>query len=136
MLRSEALSCHQKMVETFYSFSLKVRGAVTDCEFVVPCAHATQGLRCTRADCRGVNYTNSVIRDILLSGIYDVEIHCKVLSNIICTVEGKESARNAVAVSAPRQPAEAAAASFKSQGKPANCGQAPSTPCNPAPAVT
>ena len=65
VLRSKALSCRQRVGETFRHFSIKVRGAVTHCNFV-PCAHATAVLRCIRADCKGVNYTDSVVRDILL----------------------------------------------------------------------
>ena len=79
--RSEALSCRQKVGKTFRHFLIKKRGAVTDCDFVVPCAHATSGMRCGRADCNGVNYTDSVVRDILPSGIYDVEIRREVLSD-------------------------------------------------------
>ena len=114
---SEALSCPQKVGETFRHFSIKVRRAVTDCNFVVPCAHATSRIRCNCNDCNGVNYTNSVFCDILLSGIYNVYIRREVLSdpamatkpiNIISAVEGKESACDAVASSAPRVPTEAA----------------------------
>ena len=68
----------------------------------------------------------SIVRDILLSGIYDIAIRPEVLSNpsmlnksinnIICIIEGKESTRNAVASSTPTQAAKAAAASlFKSR---------------------
>ena len=76
-----------------------------DCKFIAPCAHTNSGLTCARVNCGGVNYTNSLVRDILLLGIYNIEIRCKVLSNpsmlklindIICTVEGNESARNFV----------------------------------------
>ena len=70
-----------------------------------------------------------MVQDILLSGIYDVEIRREVLAdssmvdkpinNIIGTIKSKESLRTAVAASVPRAPAKAAAASsFKSQGKP------------------
>ena len=128
--RSEALQCRQKVGETFRHFSTSVRGAVTDCDFVVPCPHAVNGLQCAAPGCRGVDYTDSVVRDILLAGIYDVEIRREVLSNpsmasksindIISVVEGKESARDAVASPTPRGPAlEAAAASslFKTSRK-------------------
>ena len=85
--------------------SINVCGAVTDCNYlyVAPCPHATTGMRCGRANCSGIDYTNSVTRDILLSGIYDVKICREVLSNpsmatkaindIISVIESKESAR-------------------------------------------
>ena len=92
--------------------------------------HAVGGPRCALADCNGVDYTNSIVRDILLAGIYDVEICRDILSDpsmatrpindIISVIESKESARDAVSSPAPRAPApEAAAASssFKSAGK-------------------
>ena len=109
---SKALSSCQKLGETFRQFSIKLRGAVTDCQFVAPCAHAVSGMLCTRANCCGVDYTDSVVRDIL-SSIYDVKIRRGVLfhpsmlnksiNKIICTIEGKESARDAIALSAPTQ---------------------------------
>ena len=67
--RSEALQCKQKLGETFRHFSTTVRGAVTDCNFTVPCPHAVNGPRCAIANCTGVDYTDSVVRDILLAGI-------------------------------------------------------------------
>merc|ERR1711911_272164 len=135
--RSEALQCKQKMGETFRHFSTSVRGAVTDCDFIVPCPHAVNSLRCAAADCRGVDYTDSVVRDILLAGIYDVEIRREVLSDpsmaakpindIICVIESKESARDAVSSPAPRSaaPEAAAASSFKSAGKPNGSSPSP-----------
>ena len=102
--------------------------------------HAVNRPRCALANCTGVNYTGSVVRDILLAGIYDVEIRRDVLSDpsmatrpindIILVIESKESARDAVSSPAPRTPApEAAAASssFKSAGK------QPPTPTQRAP---
>ena len=71
---SKALQCKQKMGETFRHFSISVRGAVTDCNFTAPCPHAVNGPRCAAADCNGVDYTDSVVHDILLAGIYEVEI--------------------------------------------------------------
>ena len=128
--RSEALQCKQKQGETFRHFSTSVRGAVTDCDFVVPCPHATNGLRCATAGCTGVDYTDSVVRDILLAGIYDTDIRRDVLSDpsmasraindIISVIEGKESARDAVSAPAPRAlapEAAAASSSFKSGSK-------------------
>ena len=138
--RSEALQCKQKQGETFRHFSTSVRGALTDCDFTVPCPHATNGPRCAVVGCTGVDYTDSVVRDILLAGIYDVEIRRNVLSDssmasrpinkIISIVEGKESARDAVSAT-PRAPApEAAAAtsSFKSSGKLPAAGAPPRAP--------
>ena len=55
--RSEALQCKQKLGETFRHFSTSVRGAVTDCDFIVPCPHAVNCPRCNLANCNGVDYT-------------------------------------------------------------------------------
>ena len=67
-----------------------------------------------------VDYTDSVCY-ILLSRIYDIEIHRKALAdpsmvnkpsnNIICAIKSKELARDALATSIPQTPAEAAVAS-------------------------
>ena len=73
-----------------------------------------------------VSITDSVVRDILLAGIYDVDIRRDVLSDtsmatksindIISIIESKESARDAVTALSPRAPApEAAAASSYSK---------------------
>ena len=136
--RSEALSCKQKMGETFRHFSISVRGAVTDCDFTVPCPHASAGRHCAIAGCNGVDYTDSVVRNILLAGIYDTDIRRDVLSDpsmasksindIISVIESKESARDAVSSPAPHMPAPEAAASFKSCGKPPSAAAPPRRP--------
>ena len=41
--RSEALSSKQKLGETFRHFSITIRRAVTDCDFIAPCPHPTAG---------------------------------------------------------------------------------------------
>ena len=47
----------------------------------LPCPHAAANAQvCTAvADCRGVDYTPEVIKDILLSGIYDLDVRREVL---------------------------------------------------------
>ena len=54
---------------------------MTDCDYVDPCPHApvpapgeVQEMACTVAGCAGTDYTASILRNILLAGIYDNDI--------------------------------------------------------------
>ena len=71
ILRATAHSAKQASGERFQAFAAKVRGLTTDCNYVLPCPHAAAPAQvCTTVpDCRGVDYTPEVIKDILLSGI-------------------------------------------------------------------
>ena len=72
ILRATAHSARQSHGERFQAFAAKVRGLTTDCKYILPCPHAAADVQvCNVAGCRGVDYTPEVIKDILLSGIYD-----------------------------------------------------------------
>ena len=71
-LRATAHSAKQAHGERFQSFVAKVCRLTTDCKYILPCPHAPVGEQvCAIVSCRGVDYTPEVIKDILLSGIYD-----------------------------------------------------------------
>ena len=76
ILRATAHSAKQACGERFQAFAAKVRGLTTDCNYVLPCPHAvTAAQACTAVPgCCGVDYTSEVIKDILLSGIYDLVV--------------------------------------------------------------
>ena len=69
-----------------------------------------------------MNYTSEVIKDILLSGIYDQEVRCEVLGDssveaksvneLVRFIEAKEAARDAALGGRPAASA-AAASSYK-----------------------
>ena len=82
---------------------------------------------CTTApNCTGVDYTPEVIKDILLSGIYDLDVRRDVLgttgieeksvNDLVRIVEAKEAARDAAGGSRPAT-AAAASSSYKKSAK-------------------
>ena len=103
----------------------KVRGLTTDCNYILPCPHAAANAQvCMEAaDCRCINYTPEVIKDILLSGIYKLDVHRKVLgtagiedksvNDLVRIVEAKEAARDAAGGNRPAAEAAAASSFYK-----------------------
>ena len=95
ILRTELLQLRQDRDEAFRTYSARVRGKAETCEFAATC---TCGL--------AVDYTDHIIRDVLLSGILDSDIRREVLgtidilkkpvNDVIAMVENKEMARNAL----------------------------------------
>ena len=95
VLRSEVLQLQQERDETFRSFAARVRGKAEPCGFKAKC-------KCGE----DVDYTDYVIKDVLISGISDLDIRRDVLGTIdiiesgvkevIALIEGKEMARNAL----------------------------------------
>ena len=93
--RSELMKMHQERDEQFRSFAARVRGKAEICDYTTACT-------CTRI----VNFTDCIIKDILVSGIADIEIQREILgtigilekpvNDIISLVESKEMARNAL----------------------------------------
>ena len=94
VLRTELLQIHQERGESGRAFTAKVRGKAETCAFRASC---TCGL--------AVDYTDHVIRDVIINGLYDADIRREVLgiekilekpvNDVIALVEGKEMARNA-----------------------------------------
>ena len=82
---------------------------------------------CTIVGCRGVDYTPEVIKDILLSGIYDHDVRREVLgsssiedksvNDLIRFVEAKEAACDAAVGSRPAAAAAAASSSYKKSSR-------------------
>ena len=95
VLRHDLLQLRQERDETFRAFAARVRGTAETCAFS---AAFTCG--------KNVEYTNHVIRDVLLSGIADPDIRREVLgtldiltkavNDVIALVENKEMGRNAL----------------------------------------
>ena len=97
--RADFMVMHQNAEEQFRSFAARVRGKAETCEFRV--SH-----KCVCGKDNLIDYTDEAIRDVLLSGIADVDIRrealsvedmqCKSINEVTAFVEGKEMARNAL----------------------------------------
>ena len=95
VLRSDLMQMRQLRDKPFHAFAVRVRCIADTCAFIVDC---TYGLK--------VNYTDHIIRDILLNGIADDEVCREILASadvltravneIVALVKSKEMARNAV----------------------------------------
>ena len=95
VLRSDLLQLRQDHDEPFRNFAARVRGKAEPCAFKATC-------KCGE----NVDYTDHVIKDVLISGISDLDIRRDVLGTIdiitsdvkdvVALVEGKEMARNAL----------------------------------------
>ena len=107
VLRTELVQVCQMRDESFRSFG--VRGKADTCAFSADCS------------CRlKVNYTDHMIRDTLLNGIFDFDIRREILgtadilttavNDVIALVESKEMARNAI-----RAPNVSVASAFRPQ---------------------
>lgn len=80
--------------ETFRNFAARVRGKAECCSYSLKCTH------CERA----MDLTGSMVKDVLIAGIYDLDICKDVLglnnilsksvNDIISLVESKKTARN------------------------------------------
>ncbi|XP_068189722.1 uncharacterized protein [Antennarius striatus] len=72
VLRTELLRLHQERDETFRAFTARVREKAETCAYAAVC-------ECDKA----VDYTDHIIRDVLINGIYDSDIRCEVLSTSV-----------------------------------------------------
>ena len=123
-LRATAHSAKQTCGQRFQAFAAKVRGLTTDCNYLLECPHAAAAAQACAA-IPGCNFTSEVIKDILLAGIYDLDVRREVLgtagientsmNDLVRVVEAKEAARDAAGCIRPA--ATAAAASFKKPGR-------------------
>lgn len=93
--RTELLQLRQERDETFRAFAARVRGKAETCAYMTTC-------RCgLKAD-----YTDHIIRDVLINGIYDSDIRLEALgitdiiekpvNDVVALIENKEMARNAL----------------------------------------
>ena len=104
--RAELTSMRQERDESFRSFAARVRGKAETCAYRTKCS-------CLRE----VDFTDCIIRDVLITGIADSDIRLEILgadailerpvNEVISLVEGKEMARNAIS------PSTAGISSFK-----------------------
>ena len=111
VLRTELLQLRQEHDEPFRTFTAKVRGKAETCSYTASCTCGAS-----------VDYTDHVIRDVILNGLYDTDIRREVLriagiletpiNEIIALVESKEMARNALP-----SPSLSAVSSFVKQRK-------------------
>ena len=99
VMRAELVRMQQERDESFRAFAARVRGKAETCAYITKCT-------CLRV----VDFTDSIIRDVLIAGIADLDICREVLgtsaileravNDVISLVEGKEMARNALPSSA------------------------------------
>ena len=86
---------HQDRDEAFRAFTARVRGKAETCAYTAVC------------ECgKNVDYTDHIIRDVLINGIYDSDIRretlgipdilTKPVNDVVAVVENKEMARNAL----------------------------------------
>ena len=111
VLRTELLQLRQERDEPCRAFAAKVRGKAETCNYVT---------NCTCGD--SVDYTDNIIRDVILNGLYDMDIRREVLgvidilekpvNDVVALVESKEMARNALP-----SPSMSAMSSFQKQRK-------------------
>ena len=116
--RTELLSMGQDKGEVIKSFFAKVRGKALTCRFKIKCPV------CVAPNVTVVDYTEEVVKDVLIHGIYDADIKQEILglpkledftmSALIGHIEGKEMARDAIAGGVL---SNAALSSFKKAGK-------------------
>ena len=98
ILRAELLEMKQLRDEPFRKFASRVRGKAEICEYTIDVTCS-----CTRIN--NVNFTDHIMRDVLLAGIYDADIRRemfgidqllqKSINEVIAMVEKKEMARDA-----------------------------------------
>ena len=100
--RSELLELKQCRDEAFRAFAVQARGKAETCGF-------TTSSLCTCGQSNAVDYTDNILRDVLVAGIYDTEIQRDILgiegiterlvNEVISLVEKREMARDANMVS-------------------------------------
>ena len=121
VLRTELLQLRQERDEPFRTFTAKVRGKAETCSYTTSCTCGAS-----------VDYTEHIIRDVILNGLYDSDISREVLgiagilekpvNEVIALVETKEMARNALPT-----PSLSAVSSFaKQKTSPPNHAPTPS----------
>ena len=98
VIRADLLEMKQKRDEPFRAFASRVRGKAETCEFV-----ASALCKCGQTNL--VDYTDHMMRDVLIAGIYDPDIRREVLgldgistrpiNDVVSLLEKKEMARDA-----------------------------------------
>ena len=98
VLRAELVAMNQDRDEAFRAFAARVRGKAETCSYTIGCSCGND-----------VDFTEVIIRDVLIAGIYDTDIRRDILgtqgildesiNDVIALVESKEMARNALPAS-------------------------------------
>ena len=101
VIRTELLQMHQSHEEPVRTFAARVRGKAETCGFIT-------SIECPHGSPMHADYTEEVIRDVLLAGICDLDIRRDALSmtgileksvnDVVSIIEGREMARNATPV--------------------------------------
>ena len=96
--RAELMQMRQDHDEPFRTFAARVRGKAETCSYHLKCS-------CNNT----VDYTDEIIRDVLVAGISDTDIRREIMgtdkilempiNSVVSLVEGKEMARNAMPMS-------------------------------------
>ena len=81
MLRTEVMGARQQHLEQFKAFVSRIHKLSIDCHFVMSCAQAVgDAMTCNQPDCNGREYTDEIVKNVMLNGIYDSEIRQQVLA--------------------------------------------------------
>ena len=98
--RSEMLNMSQDVGELSRTFLAKVQGKAATCEFRTKCTE-----ECCREGEKSVDFTNMIVKYVLVNGLADAEIRREVLgwkllnksslSDAVAVIEQKEMARDA-----------------------------------------
>ena len=101
--KTELFSMRQDRGQPIRSFAAKVKGKAHTCAFSKPCATATCNLN--------VDYTEDIVKHVILAGIVDEDIQrevlglegldAKSLNDTIATIENKEMAARAMSSALP-----------------------------------
>ena len=113
--RSDLLALRQADGENVRSFHARIKGKAATCAYSITCSSST----CTQV----VDFTDIIIKDVLISGLSDEEIKIEVfgwhdldrktVNETVQFIEAKEMARNALA----RTPMTAAISNYKRSTK-------------------
>ena len=95
VLRAELFQMRQERDESFRSYAARVRGKAETCSYTTKCT-------CELT----INFTDIIVRDVLIAGIADLDIRREILgidsvldkslTDVITLVESREMARNAL----------------------------------------
>ena len=98
VLRAELFQMRQERDESFRSYAARVRGKAETCSYTTKCT-------CELT----INFTDIIVRDVLIAGIADLDIRREILgidsvldkslTDVITLVESREMARNALPTS-------------------------------------
>ncbi len=120
--RSDLLSTKQAHGETGRSFYARLKGKAATCAYTINCSEGT----CARL----IDFTNVIVKDVLINGLADeeikkdvlgwIELDTKGVEDVVSFVESKEMARDAL-LNKHSTPAAAAVSSYRKEqrsGKP------------------